>query len=57
MRKAGSAILQLPQLGLDVFSRGMPELISNVSSPIYELSLFELLKVMDRSKFVEKYQH
>ena len=44
MRKAGSAILQLPQLGLDVFSRGMPELISNVSSPIYELSLFELLK-------------
>ena len=44
MRQAGAAILQLPQLGLDVFSRGMPELISNVTSPIYELSLFELLK-------------
>jgi len=44
MREAGAAILQLPQLGLDVFSRGMPELISNVTSPIYELSLFELLK-------------
>ena len=56
MRQAGAAILQLPQLGLDVFSRGMPELISNVTSPIYELSLFELLKIMDRSKFVEKYQ-
>ena len=44
MRQAGAAILQLPQLGLDVFSRGMPELISNVTSPIYELSLFEILK-------------
>ena len=44
MRKAGAALMQLPQLGRDVFSRGMPELVSNVTSPIYELSLFELLK-------------
>ena len=57
MRKAGAALMQLPQLGRDVFSRGMPELVSNVTSPIYELSLFELLKSYGNVKLREKLQH
>ncbi|GIR54921.1 MAG: hypothetical protein CM15mP62_23920 [Rhodospirillaceae bacterium] len=44
MRRPAQPSCNCLNSGLDVFSRGMPELISNVSSPIYELSLFELLK-------------
>ena len=44
MRTAGENILQLPRLGRDVFSRGKPEGVKIRRIPVYELSLYELLK-------------
>tara|TARA_B100000700_G_C14906702_1_gene790108 strand:+ start:383 stop:1171 length:789 start_codon:yes stop_codon:yes gene_type:complete len=44
MQEAGSNILQLPRLGKDIFARGFPEGIKVIRTPVYELSLFELLK-------------
>ena len=44
IREAGSKLMALPRLGLDIFGRGDPEPIQIIKNPIYELSLFELLK-------------
>ena len=44
MQEAGSNIMQLPRLGKDIFARGFPEGIKVIRTPVYELSLFELLK-------------
>lgn len=44
MQKAGQAMLNLPQLGRDVFTRGAPEPLKVVDVPVFELSLYELLK-------------
>jgi len=44
MREAGARLMAMPRLGLDVFPRGDPEPIQIVRHPIYELSLFDLLK-------------
>jgi segregation and condensation protein A len=44
MQKAGQAMLNLPQLGRDVFTRGTPEPLKVVDIPVFELSLYELLK-------------
>jgi len=44
MQKAGQAMLNLPQLGRDVFTRGAPEPLRVVDIPVFELSLYELLK-------------
>jgi segregation and condensation protein A len=44
MQKAGAALFARAQLGRDVFARGAPEGVRNVTRGIYELSLFELLK-------------
>jgi len=44
MQKAGQAMLNLPQLGRDVFTRGAPEPLKVVDIPVFELSLYELLK-------------
>ncbi|MBI2253982.1 MAG: segregation/condensation protein A [Proteobacteria bacterium] len=44
MQKAGQAMLNLPQLGRDVFTRGTPEPLKVIDIPVYELSLYELLK-------------
>jgi segregation and condensation protein A len=43
MQRAGSALMALPQLGRDVFQRGMPEGLHTTDQPIYALSLYELL--------------
>lgn len=43
MQRAGSALMACPQLGREVFLRGMPEGLPRVDRPIYELSLYELL--------------
>lgn len=44
MQKAGQAMLNLPQLGRDTFMRGAPEPLKVVDVPVFELSLYELLK-------------
>jgi segregation and condensation protein A len=44
IREAGARLMALPRLGLDVFGRGDPEPIQIVRHPVYELSLFELLR-------------
>ena len=44
MRDAGETLMSRPRLGRDVFSRGAPEGVKIVRTPVYELTLFELLK-------------
>lgn len=44
MQKAGQAMINLPQLGRDIFTRGAPEPLKLVDIPVFELSLYELLK-------------
>jgi segregation and condensation protein A len=44
MQQAGARLLARPQLGRDVFARGAPEGLPRVLIPVYELSLYELLK-------------
>jgi segregation and condensation protein A len=44
VREVGAKLMALPRLGLDVFPRGAPEPIQIVRNPVYELSLFDLLK-------------
>ncbi len=44
MQKAGRDLLALPQLGRDFFPRGAPEPVKFVEIPVYDLTLFELLK-------------
>ncbi len=44
MRKVGSELLKLPQLGTDRHARGMEEKVSNQIFSVYDLTLFELLK-------------
>jgi segregation and condensation protein A len=44
MREAGVRLLARPQLGLDVFPRGMPEHAEVVRKPYYQVTLYELLK-------------
>ncbi len=43
MQRAGAALMALPQLGRDVFLRGMPEGLPTIDQPVYQLSLYELL--------------
>jgi segregation and condensation protein A len=43
MQRAGSALMALPQLGRDVFQRGMPEGLPTTDQSVYQLSLYELL--------------
>lgn len=44
MQEAGSNVMALPRLGVDVFPRGSPEGVKIVRTPVYQLSLYELLK-------------
>jgi segregation and condensation protein A len=44
MQRAGSALMAQPQLGRDVFRRGAPEGLAMIDQPVFELSLYELLK-------------
>jgi len=50
MREAGAKILSLPQLGRDTFVRGEPEGLANVAKPVYEVTLFDLLKAYGEHK-------
>ncbi len=44
MQQAGAKVMELPRLGRDVFPRGAPEGVTVTRIPVYELSLYELLK-------------
>jgi len=44
MQRAGASLMALPQLGRDVFARGAPEGLDRIDRPVFELSLYELLK-------------
>lgn len=44
MRKIGRALMDRPRLNRDFFARGAPEPVEVVNHPVYELTLFELLK-------------
>jgi segregation and condensation protein A len=44
MRDAGEKLLLMPRLGRDVFPRGAPEGMEVVRTPVYEITLYELLK-------------
>lgn len=44
MRDAGIKIMALPQLGRDVFTRGAPEGLAVVRNPVYEATLYDLLR-------------
>ena len=44
MQKAGQALLALPQLNRDFFRRGEPEPVRLIQVPVFNLTLFELLK-------------
>jgi segregation and condensation protein A len=44
MQRAGTALMARPLLGRDVFARGAPEGLALVDQPVFELSLYDLLK-------------
>ena len=43
MQRVGSALMERPLLGRDVFARGAPEGIPRIDRPVYRLGLYELL--------------
>lgn len=44
MRGAGEKLLMMPRLGRDVFVRGAPEGMEYIRIPVYEVSLYDMLK-------------
>ncbi|MEL6112073.1 MAG: ScpA family protein [Pseudomonadota bacterium] len=44
MRKATENLFALPQMGQDMFARGMPEGVRVVRTPLWQADLFDLLK-------------
>jgi segregation and condensation protein A len=44
MQRVGASLMARPLLGRDVFTRGAPEGLATIDQPVYELSLYELLK-------------
>jgi segregation and condensation protein A len=44
MQQAGARMMARPQLGRDVFARGAPEGLPRVLKPIYDVTLYELLR-------------
>jgi segregation and condensation protein A len=44
MQAAGRQLMARPRLGHDVFLRGRPERLAVIAVPVYELSLYELLR-------------
>jgi segregation and condensation protein A len=58
MQKASQQILALPQLGVDIFPRGLPETFEVEEKPVYYLPLYDLLSALSapmRRKKPEKY--
>ncbi|MDP6574212.1 MAG: ScpA family protein [Rhodospirillales bacterium] len=54
MREAGARLMARPRLGRDVLARGAPERFTATTRPVYEATLFELLKAYgDQRRRVE----
>jgi len=49
VQRAGAALMARPQLGRDVFGRGAPEGLDMIDQPIFELSLYDLLRAYGAS--------
>lgn len=49
MQRAGTALMARPLLGRDVFARGAPDGIVVIDQPVFELSLYDLLKAYTNS--------
>lgn len=50
MRKAAESLVNLPQYGVDFFSRGAPEGVRVLKSPLWQAELFELLQAYTRQR-------
>lgn len=50
MRKAAESLFNLPQLGADFFTRGAPEGVRVLKSPLWQAELFELLQAYARQR-------
>jgi len=50
MQTAGSRLMARPRLGHDVFSRGMPEGLSTIPVPVYDLGLYDLLRAYGENR-------
>jgi segregation and condensation protein A len=50
MRKAAESLMNLPQYGVDFFSRGAPEGVRVLKSPLWQAELFELLQAYTRQR-------
>jgi len=44
MQEAGARLVARPRLGREVFSRGAPERFRRLKTPVYQVTLFDLLK-------------
>ena len=44
MQDVGAKLLSRPRLGLEVFRRGSPERFRSIRTPVFEVTLFDLLK-------------
>jgi len=44
MQQAGARVMAMPRLGFEVFARGAPEGVEVIRTPVYQLSLYDLLK-------------
>ena len=49
MQEAGQKLVRLPQLGSEIFRRGAPESMPVVTTPIYQVTLYDLLKAYARN--------
>jgi segregation and condensation protein A len=50
MREVGKQLFKLPQLGNERYKRGLSEVVTDKLFPVYDLTLFELLKVYGNIK-------
>ena len=50
MRKAAESLLNLPRYGVDFFTRGAPEGVRVLKSPLWQAELFELLQAYARQR-------
>jgi len=50
MRDAGHKLMEQPRLGLDVFARGQTQSIEVIATTVYNLTLYDLLKVYGEIK-------
>ena len=50
MREAANRLFDLPQLGTEIFARGMPEGIRSVTTPVWQDTLYDLLSAYARER-------